>query len=78
MFLQEIEGIAFSLQVQSVIYGFKMAPLQTGAMNVQNCLISRHTPQVYNPSLSFSSISLPLISPKKQRCMPGRHHNYLH
>lgn len=27
--------------------------------------------------LSFSSISLPLTSPKKQRCMAGRHHNYL-
>lgn len=34
-----------------------MSPLQTEAMNVQNCFISRHTPQVYNPSL-FSPLFL--------------------
>lgn len=55
--LQEIKGFffafkAFSPQVKSVIHSFKMSPLQTEAMNVQNCFISRHTPQVYNHSLS--------------------------
>lgn len=29
-----------------------MSPLQTEAMNVQNRFISKHTPKVYNPSLS--------------------------
>lgn len=35
-----------------------MSALQTEAMNVQNCFISRHTPKVYNPSVSPSPLFL--------------------